>query len=84
MIYAKEHHQLSTRLVCSSLNLSRSSYYYEKLEIQDTVESNLLELSLKHKRYGYRNLYQKLRQQNIVVNHKKVYRLYKKHNWSIS
>ena len=83
MIYAKEHQKLSIRVVCSSLNLSRSSYYYEKLKIQDTVESNLLELSLKHKRYGYRKLYQKLRQQNIVVNHKKVYRLYKKHNLAL-
>ena len=83
MIYAKEQHQLSTRAVCNSLNLSRSSYYYEKLEVQDTVEVNLLELSLKHKRYGYRKLYQKLRQQNIVVNHKKVYLLYKKHNLAL-
>jgi putative transposase len=83
VIYAKEQHQLSTRAVCASLNLSRSSYYYEKLEVQDTVEVNLLELSLKHKRYGYRKLYQKLRQQNIVVNHKKVYRLYKKHNLAL-
>ena len=64
MIYAKEHHQLSTRTVCTSLNLSRSSYYYEKLETQDTVENDLYELSLKYKRYGYRKLYQKLRQQN--------------------
>ena len=54
MIYAKENHKLSTRTVCTSLNLSRSSYYYEKLETQDTVENDLLELSLKHKRYGYR------------------------------
>ena len=42
----------------------------KKLETQDTVETGL-ELSLKHKRYGYRKLYQKLRQQNIVVNHKR-------------
>lgn len=83
MIYAKEQHQLSTRAVCNSLNLSRSSYYYDKLEVQDNVEVDLLELSLKHKRYGYRKLYQKLRQQNIVVNHKKVYRLYKKHNLAL-
>jgi putative transposase len=83
VIYAKEHHKLSTRAVCNSLSLSRSSYYYEKLETQDTVETDLLELSLKHKRYGYRKLYQKLRQQNIVVNHKKVYRLYKKHNLAL-
>lgn len=65
MIYAKEYHKLSTWAVCNSLNLSRSSYYYEKLETQDTLESDLLELSLKYKRYGYRKLYQKLRQQSL-------------------
>ena len=71
MIYGKEYHKLSTRAICNSLNLSRSSYYYEKLETQDTVESDLLELSLKHKSYGSRKLYQKLRQQNIVVSNEK-------------
>lgn len=58
VIYAKEQHKLSSRAVCKSLDLScRSSYYYEKLETQNTVETDLLGLSLKHKRYGYRKLY---------------------------
>ena len=32
VLYAKENHQLSTRAICNSLNLSRSSYYYENLK----------------------------------------------------
>ena len=81
--YAKEKHKLNVRLICDSLNLSRSSYYYEAENPTDLVEPKLLELSIKHKRYGYRKLYQKLRQEQIVVNHKKIYRLYKKHNLSL-
>jgi putative transposase len=62
------------------LSLNRSSYYYRPREaIADTAEAKMLELAQKYKRYGYRKLYQKLRQQEIVVNHKKVHRLYKKH-----
>ena len=57
MIYAKEQHQLSTRAACNSLNLSCSSYYYDKLEVRYKVEVELLELSLKRERYGYRKLY---------------------------
>lgn len=83
MTYAKEKHKLSTRIICGSLSLSRSSYYYKSASIEGSVESKLLELALKHKRYGYRKLYQKLRQHEIVVNHKKVYRLYKKHNLNL-
>ena len=40
----------------------------------------MLELAAKYKKYGCRKLYQKLRQEGHVVNHKKVKRLYKKHN----
>lgn len=46
VIYAKEQHKLSSRAGCKSLDLScrSSSYYYEKLETQNTVETDLLEL----------------------------------------
>lgn len=67
--YGKENHKLRIRLICDGLNLNRNSYYYEADKPKDLVEPKLLELSLNHKRYGYRKLCQKLRQQEIVVNH---------------
>ncbi len=79
--YAKEHYKISVRRSCQLFSINRNSYLYKsKFSEDSTTESALLELSAKHKRYGCRKLYQKLRQQGYVVNHKKVKRLYKKHN----
>lgn len=49
--------------------------------VEDTViEARLTLLAAKYKSYGGRKLYQKLRQEGHIVNHKKVKRLYKKNN----
>jgi putative transposase len=72
-------YNISVRRSCQEIELSRSSYYYEvKPNENDDIEEQLLELALKYKKYGYRKLYQKFRQKGVVVNHKKVRRLYNK------
>lgn len=70
--------KISVRRTCQEINISRTSYYYVPVQNNDAVEKQLLELANKHKKYGYRKLYQKLRQKGIKVNHKKVLRLYSK------
>lgn len=67
---------ISVRRSCQETNISRASYYYVPVQNNDEVEEKLLELANQHKKYGYRKLYQKLRQKGIKVNHKKVLRLY--------
>jgi putative transposase len=82
--YAKAEYKVSLAQVCRSLKLNRSSYYYQAVApANDEVADKLLELTSKHKKYGYRKLYQKLRQEGRVVNHKKVHRLYKKHQLNL-
>lgn len=68
---------ISVRRSCQEINISRASYYYAPVQSNDVIEEQLLELANKHKKYGYRKLYQKLRQKGIKVNHKKVLRIYK-------
>ena len=71
--------ELSVRRACQEVNISRTSYYYKPTQQNnDYIEEQLLELAVKHKKYGYRKLYQKLRQKGVKVNHKKVRRLYNK------
>lgn len=70
--------KISVRRTCQEINISRTSYYYAPVQNQDLVEEQLLELASKHTKYGYRKLYQKLRQKNVKVNHKRVLRLYSK------
>jgi putative transposase len=82
--YAKAEYKVSLAQACRSLKLNRSSYYYQAVaSANDEVADKLLELASKHKKYGYRKLYQKLRQEGRAVNHKKVHRLSKKHQLNL-
>lgn len=79
--YAKDAYSLSIRRSCNLFSINRNSYQYSSRFIEDDlIEAKLVALAAKHKRYGCRKLYQKLRLDGLIVNHKKVKRLYKKHN----
>lgn len=56
--------------------LPKSSFYEWKKKIENFVDKDL-EIKL---RYGYRRLYNKLKEQGLVVNHKKVLRIMKELN----
>lgn len=65
------------------LDLSKSSYCYQvntlKKEDKDAdIKAKITDIYNKHKgRYGYRRIYLTLRNQGIIINHKKVKRLMK-------
>ena len=73
-----EYH-LSVASACVDLEISRGCYYYKPVEQVDLVEKELLILAKDNPRYGCRKLYQMLRLKEIIVNHKKVSRIYKLH-----
>jgi len=59
------------------MRLSRSVFEYQAKQVDDTIiERELQRLSDKHKRYGFRKMFHKLRMQGFVWNHKRVYRVY--------
>jgi putative transposase len=64
---------------CKDMQISRSCYYYESSTNVDPIEEELLLLANDNPKYGCRKLYQLLRLRGIIVNHKKVSRLYKLH-----
>ena len=59
--------------------LSRSSFYYlttEKVDKNAEIKEKIEEIYHQHKgRYGYRRITLELRNQGLIINHKKVYRL---------
>ncbi|MFH1584058.1 MAG: IS3 family transposase [Actinomycetota bacterium] len=65
------------------MGLSRSSYYFkskrERKNDADTKEI-INDIALEHPYYGYRRVTAELKRQNIVINHKKVYRIMKDNN----
>jgi putative transposase len=70
---------ISQRRACSLVGLSRSvlSYRSEKQTNDTLLQHRLRELALERKRFGYRRLHVLLQREGTVVNHKKVYRLYR-------
>jgi len=67
------------RKACALFHLSRRAYYYQAQISNDSeLQSALEKLAQRYPRYGYRKLYHLLRCQGLIVNHKRIYRLYTK------
>lgn len=75
----------SQRLACRFVGLSRSTARYRsrpKRDETDLVE-RLKEFARKRRRLGYRMAHKELLRQGLVVNHKRVYRLWRREGLSI-
>jgi putative transposase len=73
-----EHHGLSERRATRLLSVDRSAVRYEKKRKGDDAERALLkELAGERRRFGYRRLREMARRRGVVMNLKKVWRLYR-------
>jgi putative transposase len=81
---AREEGRLSERRACGLMGMNRGSWRYQRKERNEaTLRNRLRELAGERPRFGYRRLYRMLRREKEdgtakwVVNHKRVYRLYR-------
>ena len=73
----KEQHHLSERVACQLIGFSRSGYRYQAKPDTDTkLKQRLGELATQYPRYGYLILHSLLKQEGLVMNKKRTYRLY--------
>lgn len=71
-------YEVSERRVCGVLGLWRNTCRYKKVaDEQAALRIRLRDLAYSRASYGYRRLHILLRREGWVVNHKRVYRLYK-------
>lgn len=76
--FFRESFSLSERRSCRLANLQRSSARYEpRRQVDPRFRKRLLELAAHYPRYGYELLTKKLRREGLLVNEKRVRRLYK-------
>lgn len=79
-----EVHRLSERWSCRIARVTRSSYrYVHRRPPQEELRALLRELAERHPRHGYWRLYRKIRRAGMVVNHKRIYRLYREEGLKI-
>jgi putative transposase len=75
--FFRESFSLSERRSCRLANLQRSSMRYEpRRQVDPRFRKRLLELAATYPRYGYELLTKKLRREGLLVNEKRVRRLY--------
>jgi putative transposase len=75
--YLKDQWQLSERRACGLAVVCRATVRYQSHGPEDeSVRTRLRELAALRKRFGYRRLGLLLRREGVLVNHKRVYRLY--------
>ncbi len=76
--HVKEAHGMSLSRGCGLVGLSRSTaYYVSKRGDDERVRERLRELAKRYRRYGYLRLHYLLRQEGLVFNRKRTYRLYR-------
>jgi len=71
-------YEVSERRACSTLDADRTSIRYHSKRPDDAaIRERLRELAANRRRFGYRRLHILLRREGIVMNHKKLRRLYR-------
>lgn len=79
MTHLVESDRCSQRQACRFLGLSRSTARYSKRESEDEalLVEQLCSFARKRRRRGYRLAHQELRRDGVLINHKRVHRLWK-------
>jgi putative transposase len=79
-----DEHRISRRRAVGLMQLQRSVFYYRS-RAKDTTAlcMRLRELAASRPRYGYRRLHILLQREGWVINHKKVWRLYRAENLTV-
>ena len=79
-----EQHQLSERHACRLMGISRTVYRYQAVERQDeALLERLKQLAVLYPRYGYPTLHGMLKDEGLVMNKKRTYRLYSQENLQV-
>ena len=75
--HLRQVHGVSQRRACQAIGVDRSSVRYRsRRPDDDVIRSRLHEIAAVRRRFGYRRLHILLRREGIMLNHKKLRRLY--------
>jgi putative transposase len=76
--YLRASYGMSQRWAFRAVQLNRSSGRYQSAKTPDTdLEARIRTLALARRRFGYRRIFLLLRREGVIVNKKKVYRIYR-------
>lgn len=75
---------LSQSRSCRLVKLDVSTYKYKSVKTEDKdLREKIVNLAHKYNRYGYRRIFETLKNDGVKSNHKKVYRIYTEENLAV-
>jgi putative transposase len=79
-----EKHGMSERRACKAIGCCRMTIRYQSIRADDTVlRERMRAIAHERRRFGYRRLQVMLKREGLVVNHKKLFRLYREERLSV-
>jgi len=84
VIWLRQRYAFSERRACRLVGIGRASARYRTMRDGDAeVRARLRTLGAERPRFGYRRLHALLRREGIVVNHKRIERLYREEGLAV-
>ena len=84
MTWAIDEKNYSQAQACALIGLAPKTYRYQaKREGDETIRKRLRELAGERRRFGYRRLHLLLCREGMMLNRKKLYRLYKEERLTV-
>jgi putative transposase len=78
VVHLRQVHEMSERRACRVIGCVRMTIRYRSRRIDDAgLRERLRTLAKERRRFGYRRLHVLLRREGFVVNHKRLFRIYR-------
>ncbi|ARO28771.1 IS3 family insertion sequence transposase domain-containing protein [Rhizobium sp. NXC14] len=78
------HHQMSERRACKAIGVCRMTIRYETSRSDDhDLRERMKALAHERRRFGYRRIHVLLRREGHIVNHKRLFRLYREEKLTV-
>ena len=77
MQHLRDTFQVSERHACELIGMAVSSFRYRSQRSDEALREQLVALAREKPRFGYRRLHVLLRRNGVMVNHKRVWRVYR-------
>jgi putative transposase len=78
------HHGMSERRACKATGICRMTIRYKTVRADDAVlRERMRAIAHERRRFGYRRLHVLLKREGLVVNHKKLFRLYREEKLTV-
>jgi putative transposase len=82
--HLKSEHEMSERRACQLLQCCRMTMRYASVKVDDTkLRDRMKAIAHERRRFGYRRIHIMLKREGTVVNHKRLFRLYREEKLSV-